>query len=208
VSEIVVKIVQAPLEPRLAHSVSFDETDAREWARFAMKHNGWQAPCVIGMPVPSRQSNFSDVEVAVAIAAPDGRVAVWYGQATTGWENNRGARRRRREVSCYEAGLSVLGCRAVAAIWDDRRRRGGARDVTPLALAACRVLHADVFGYESAPRDRLLREFAPLCGAQRPETTHLIRASDDALLAASTLLMLDNYQGACALLAGKGVYES
>lgn len=200
---VVVKIVQPPLEPRLQHRVDFDATDAEEWGRFALKQGRWQAPCHIGMA-----SSSHDVEVAVAIAAPDGRVAVWYGQATAAaptWRRGKGF--RRHEIAHCEAGLAVIGCRAAAAIWDGRLTRGGDRDVTPLALAACRLLHARAFEYEPSPRDRLLASFAALVGSERPPTAHIIKATDTALEAASLLLSIQNYQAARALLAGKGVYE-
>lgn len=200
---VVVKIVQPPLEPRLQHRVDFDATDAEEWGRFAARHQHWHTPCHIGMATSS-----GDVEVAVAIAAPDGRVAVWYGQATAEAPSyRRGKGFRRHEIAHCEAGLSVIGCRAAAAIWDGRLTRGGDRDVTPLALAACRILHARAFEYEPAPRDRLLAGFAALAGANRPPTPHIVKASDTALEAASLLLSIENYQAARALLAGKGVYD-
>jgi hypothetical protein len=201
---VVVKIAQPPIEPRLTHRVDFDATDAEEWGRFAIKHNAWHVPCEIGM----RSGSGYDYEVAVAIAAPDGRVAVWYGQATgPGPSYRRGKGFRRHDIAHCEAGLAVIGCRAAAAIWDGRLTRGGERDVTPLALAACRLLHARAFEYAPAPRDRLLAEFARLVGAERPPTAHVVKATDAALEAASLLLSIENYRAARALLAGKGAYE-
>ena len=197
----VIKLVQPPREPRPAKPVDFDLTDADEWGRYAITSNAWSPVCEVG---PQINHVSFDVEIAVAIAAPDGRVAVWYGMATTvAPVRRRGF--RQRDVTKYNGAATITKCRAAAAWWDEKRTRGGDRDVRPLALAACRVLHAQVFGDPPSPRDQLLAEFATLEGADRPDTTHILRASDDALLAASALLALKNYEGACALLAGKGV---
>lgn len=198
-----IKLVTAPTEPRPAKTVDFDLTDADEWSRYALQSNVWSPVCEVGPPI--NHVSF-DVEVAVAIAAPDGRVAVWYGMATTAAPTrSRGKNYRQRDVTKYNGAATITKCRAAAAWWDERRTRGGDRDIRPLAIAACRVLHAQVFGDPIVPRDQLLAEFVYLEGADRPDTTHILRASYDALLAASALLALKNYEGACTLLAGKGV---
>jgi len=204
VTEIVVKIVAPPIEPRLTKHVDFDQRDAEEWGGYAIKLDKWRTFCEVGAPSFGTYA----VEVATAIAAPDGRVAVWYGRATTFGLAPGGKRTQRQDVTMYKAALAALDCKAAAAFWDDRRTRGGQRDVSALGLAACRLLHAAAFGYEPAFRDQLLAEFAPLQGTDRPSTAVLLRASDEALLAASALLAVENYKGACSLLMGRGVHSS
>ena len=196
-----IKLVTAPLEPRPAKTVDFDLTDAAEWSRYAVKSNCWSPVCEVGSMI--NHVTFT-AEVAVAIAAPDGRVALWYGMSTTP-QTTRSRGRIVYAAAKYNAACAATKCHRFATFWDPKRTRGGDRDVRPLALAAGRVLHAQVFGDPLSPRDQLLAEFAALEGADRPDTTHILRASYDALLAASALLALKNYEGACTLLAGKGV---
>jgi hypothetical protein len=210
-----IKIVKPPIEPRLPQPVDFDRTDAEEWARYAIKLNSWRTFVEIGEHnlVVTRADAIgctpavrTDVETAVAIAAPNGRVAVWYGRTSIARPTRtKGKSYRRRGATSYEAARAALGCKAAAALWDDRITRGGDRDVSALAMAACRILHADAFGETPTLRDRLLAEFATLCGADRPATTTLLRASEDALLAASALIAVKDYRGACQLLMGRGV---
>jgi hypothetical protein len=194
-----VKIVVPPIEPRLARQVDFDLTDAEEWGRYAFKTQRWQVTVAHATTVSDLK-----VEVAAAIAAPDGRVAVWYGQAV-GFSGTKPVVRQQRDTTDYWAAKAALDCEAFAAMWDVRRTRGGDRDVSALAMAAGRVLHAQVFGDLPLPRDLLLAEFALLTGADRPDTTVLLRVSDNALTAASALVAIKNFRGACALLAGQGV---
>lgn len=196
-SEIEIRIVRERIAP-----VDFDEVDAREWAVYAIRHNAWRATCEAG------QSRIGQcVGAAVAIAAPDGRVAVWYGGARLRVDPQGNVRSARTSVNLFEAALAATTNAAVAAYWDSRRTRGGDRDVKALALAACRVLHAETFGDIPSLRDRLLAEFAAIT-TDRPPTPHLLRASEDELLAASALLALKEYSSACALLARKGVTAS
>jgi len=206
VTNVVVNIVKPPIEPRLPQPVDFDRTDAEEWARYAIKLNSWRTFVEIGCTPAVR----TEVETAVAIAAPNGRVAVWYGRTSVAHPTRtRGKSYRRRDATTYEAACAALGCRAAAALWDDRiAGRGGDRDVAALAMAACRILHAQAFGDAPSPRDQLLAEFAVLVGADRPPTPHIVKASDTALEAASALLSIKNYQAVRALLAGKGVCGS
>ena len=202
---VVVKIARSPIEPRLANAIDFDHRDAEEWGIYAIKHNAWRTFC--GQSAP--RINTYDIETVVTIAAPDGRVAVWYGRATTIQPTRtRGKSYRRRDATCYEAALGATKCRAASMLWDDRCTRGGERDVSALAMAACRILHAEVFEYAPSARDRLLAEFATLVGAARPATPHIIKASDAALEAACALLSIKNYQAVRALLAGKGACGS
>jgi hypothetical protein len=197
-----VKIVKPPIEPRLPQPVDFDRTDAEEWARYAIKQNSWRTFVEIGCTPAVR----TDIETAVAIAAPNGRVAVWYGRASVARPTKTlGKSYRRRDATTYEAARAALGCQAAAALWNTRITCGGDRDVSALAMAACRILHANAFGETPTLRDQLLAEFAPLTGAARPSTTTLLRASDDALLAASALIAVKDYRGACQLLMGRGV---
>jgi hypothetical protein len=193
-SEIEIKIVKE----RTAR-VDFDEIDAREWAVYAIRHNAWRATCEAG---ESRVGQ--SVGTAVAIAAPDGRVAVWYGHAYLRTDPSGKIRNVRTSVNQFEAALAATQNPAVAAYWDGRRTRGGDRDVKALALAACRVLHAETFGDTPSLRDRLLAEFAAIT-TSRPPTPHLLRANENELLAASALIALKEYNSACALLARKGV---
>lgn len=211
-SEIVVKIVRPPREQNLAN-LNFTEMDAWEWGRWAIRNNRWQATCEAG------ESRFrTDVETAVAIAAPDGRVGVWYSRITLPRASNGRGRTSRRDDTIhnlYTAAYAALcgpgsdervDMRAIGAAkyFDKKLTRGGDRDLSPLAMAALRLYHAEAFGDTSTLRDKLLAEFAVLKG-ERPPTAHLLRASDDELLAASALLAVNDPDGARNLLARKGV---
>jgi hypothetical protein len=198
----VIKLVKPPIMPRLARQVDFDLTDADEWGRYARVARRWQVTVAHATTISDLK-----VEVVAAIAAPDGRVAVWYGQAV-GFSGTTPREKNLRDTTDYWAARAAIDCEAVAAMWDVRRTRGGDRDIGPLAMAAGRVLHAQVFGDVPAPRDLLLAEFVLLTGADRPDTSMLLRASDDALMAAGALVAIKNYRGAQALLAGKGVCGS
>jgi len=185
--------------------VDFDEEDAMEWAILAVKNNSWHTVCEQARPIANIASSY-DVETVAAIAAPDGRIAVWYGWAKLVQPTRQlGRSYVRRPPTTYEAAYSALNCRAAARLWDARVTRQGDRDVTALALAACRCLHAQAFGYAPSARDQLLAEFASLVGRHRPKTSHILKASATALEAASALLAINNYQAAKALLAGKGI---
>lgn len=183
--------------------VDFDEEqDAREWAVYAIRNQGWRATCEAG---ETRTRN--SVETVVAIASPDGRVGVWFGRAEI-IADARKCGRSHATVTKLDAALTALDGepegRAAARYWDAKSTRGGDRDVSALAWAALRILHARAFGDPVAFRDTLLAPFALLTGS-RPPTAHLLRASEDELLAASALLDIRNYDGARALLARKGV---
>jgi hypothetical protein len=198
-----IKIVQPPVEPRLARHVDFDLTDADEWGRYAIKSQAWQVWCV-----HDATARTTLVETAVSIAAPDGRVAVWFGRATARAVEKRHGKRQNttlRAATSYAAAFAATGCAAFAMHWDDKRTRGGDRDVRALAMAAGRILHTRAFGGTPTLRDQLLAEFALIAGAKRPDTSILLRASENALLAASALAAAQNYRGAQLLLAGKGV---
>lgn len=210
--KIVVKIARPPREQSLVN-LNFTEMDAWEWGRWAVRNQRWQATCEVG------ESRFrTDVETAVAIAAPDGRVGVWYSRITLPRATNGKGRTSRRDDTIrnlYTAAYSALcgpdadrrvDFRAIAAsvYWDKKRTRGGERDLSPLAMAALRLYHAEAFGDTPTLRDKLLAEFAVLKG-DRPPTAHLLRASEDELLAASALLTVGDTESACRLLARKGV---
>jgi hypothetical protein len=171
-----------------------------EWGRFAIKSSSWQLTCEHSHT--DHTVNDLKVEVVVAIAAPDGRVAVWYDHALTFATTPR---TRNRSMSYCQAAHAATDCKAFAAYWDKRRTKGGDRDVRPLALAAGRVLHAQAFNETPTARDVLLSEFLVLTGADRPATQTLLKASDTALEAASVLIAIENYRGIHALLTGKGV---
>lgn len=202
-SDIVIKIVRERSPNDFgAGLVDFDEEqDAREWAVYAIRNSGWRAVCEVG---ETRTRSF--VQSAVAIAAPDGRVAVWYGRAPIADNRKKGP--YPVTVNKLEAANAALTHEpeggAAARFWDGRSTRGGDRDVKPLAGAALRVLHARAFEYPCALRDQLLAEFAVLTG-KRPPTPHLLRASEDELLAASALLTAKQVDKIRALLARKGV---
>jgi hypothetical protein len=183
-------------------AVDFDDTDAYEWAVYAIRHEAWRVTCETGQARVAPR-----VGAAVAIAAPDGRVAVWYGAASLRVAPTGKIHSARTSVNLYEAALAATGNAAVAAYWDPRRTRGGDRDVRALALSACRVLHAAAFGDTPSLRDQLLAEFAAIT-TDRPPTPHLLRASEDELLAASALLSMQDCESACKLLARKGVCAS
>jgi len=206
-----VKIVAPPIEPRLAPPVDFDLNDAEEWGRFAVKSTGWQTHCTFADGPRNVVDTDRSCEAAVVIAAPDGRVAIWYGRARTFPHDAAKTHSKRQNTSYRSTDMywAAMGCTnnnsAFAALWDPRRTRGGDRDVRPLALAAGRVLHATVFGETPSARDILLAEFAVLTGADRPATPMLLRASNAALEAASMLIAIENYRGVQALLTGKGV---
>lgn len=213
-SQVIVRIVAPPSLENRPKPVDFDESDAREWARFAIKHNAWQAACEIGPTSSNAIMAAFRTEVAVVIASPDGRAAVWYGVALAAagprFNRTRGEidARPRGEVAHVEAAYAATGSAAASRFFDNKVKRGGDRDVSLLALAACRVLHAKAFVYAPTHRDLLLSEFAVLTGAHRPDTTHLIKASITALEAASTLITIREYAAARALLTGKGVFKS
>ena len=201
-SNVVIKIVKPGMPRGEVGCVDFDERDAEEWAKFAIKGRAWRQTCVQGAP----RAHLNFIECAVAISSPDGRIGVWYGLASVvAPTRSRGKSFRRYEPACRAAALAACGDPGVAALFDSQVTRGGERDVSELARAACRVLHARAFEYEPSPRDILLAEFATLLGDDRPPTPHIVKAPDDALQAASALLMLKNYAAARALLAGKGV---
>jgi len=191
--KIEIKNVNRPIA-----AVDFDDNDAYEWGVYAIRQNAWKAHCTVGKARVSPA-----VGAAVAIAAPDGRVAVWYGAADLRLDANGNHRAPRTTVTEHEGALAATDSPSVAAYWDRRRTRGGERDVTALALAACRVLHAHVFGYKPSLRDELLAEFVVLTG-DRPPTAHLLRASEDELLAASALISAQHSNKVRALLARKG----
>lgn len=188
-----IKIATPPIEPRLARRVDFDLGDAEEWSRFAVKSRCWRMTFDHG----SHSVDRTAFETVVAIAAPDGRAAVWYGQT-------RLVDAKKKNIGFWGA-LDTVKCPRVAAYWDKHRTKGGDRDVSLLALAAGRVLHARAFDETPSARDMLLAEFAALEGADRPATPTLLKASDAMLEAASTLVAIENYQGMRALLTGKGV---
>lgn len=182
--------------------VDFDEEqDAREWAVYAIRHNAWRAHCEAG-----ETRTRSSVETAVAIAAPDGRVGVWYGRAALSGAKIVGT--SVATVNKLDAANAALALEpwggAAARFWDAKSTRGGDRDVSALAWAALRILHNRAFGDPIALRDELLAEFALLTG-DRPPTPHLLRASDDELLAASALIAAKQTDKVRALLARKGV---
>lgn len=204
-SKIVIKIVRERdrVSDRGIGVVDFDEEqDAREWAVYAIRHNAWRAHCEAG-----ESRTRSSVETAVAIAAPDGRVGVWYGRAILPVERQRPA--KPISVTRFDAAKAALTlepeCRAAARYWYPSCGRGGDRDVAALAWAALRILHAHAFGDPVSLRDTLLAPFATVASSFRPPTPHLLRASEDELLAANALLDIHNYDGARALLARKGV---
>lgn len=207
-----IKIVKPrPNSAETAGEVDYVERDFWEWGVYAYRHNQFRCHCEVG------EARFhTTVEAVVIIAAPDQRVAVWYGRV-----DKRGARTTRERhgrkddtASPFDGAMEALENHgttapnnvglAAATYWDKTRTRGGDRDVKPLALAACRVLHAAAFGYKASLRDELLAEFATL-GCTRPPTPHLLRASDNELLAASALLSADQKEGVRPLLARKGV---
>jgi hypothetical protein len=196
-------IVEPNRIDNLSERVDFDENDAHEWARYAIKQSAWQVACEIG---PSSQkpvwTGLFRTEVAMVIASPDGRAAVWYGVTLGGATQPHAA----REVTYVEAAFAATRSEAASRFFDSKTTRGGDRDVSPLALAACRVLHAKAFAYEPAQRDLLLAEFAVLMGPRRPDTTHLVRADNTTLEAASALVTINQYAAARRLLAGKGVH--
>lgn len=204
-SEIVIKLAK-PRGALERGTVDFDERDIHEWGVYAIRHGAWRCHCDVG------ETRFgANVEAVVVIAAPDGRVAVWYGRTTLPRVLSNRQRHGRKDdtASQFDGAIAALSAhgnlgRAAAAYWDKRRTRGGDRDVTQLAMAACRILHAEVFGDPTALRDTLLAEFAAMT-TSRPPTPHLLRASEDELLAASALLAAGNHDGACRLLARKGV---
>jgi hypothetical protein len=202
---IEIKIVKPRPVAAAKGQVDYEERDFREWAVYAIRHQGWRQHCEVG------ETRFGpNVESVVIIAAPDGRVAVWYGRTTLLRHTENRPRRGRKDDTANPldgaiAALQPYGDvgRAAAAYWDKKRTRGGDRDVSQLAAAACRVLHADAYGYSSSLRDRLLAEFTLLEG-DRPPTPHLLRATDNELLAASALLAARENNGARSLLARKG----
>jgi len=199
-SNVVIKIVRER-PPAAPGCVGYEEIDMWQWGNYAVRHNAWRFHCEVG------ESRFNaNVESIVLIASPDGRVGVWYGRTTKPSVVANRPRHGRKDdtASDLDGAIAALLCRSAAALWDKRRTRGGDRDVSALAKAACRILHAEAFGDPPLFRDTLLAPFARLTD-RRPPTPHLLRASEDELLAASALLDIHNYEGACSLLARKGV---
>lgn len=200
---VVVRIVK----PRSANHpdyrrVDFDDNDAMEYGVFAKKSQAWRTTCEF----ETSASPNGQVETAVAIAAPDGRVAVWYGYACLFQPTrSRGKMSRKRQPAAYDAAYAATKSYGVAAQWNVNATRGGPRDVTPLAMAASRVLHAEAFGDVPSTRDLYLAELAVLKGSTRPATSRILRADDSELAAASALVVLKNYDGVRALFARKGV---
>lgn len=197
-----IKVVRERKREGGVGAVDFDEEqDAREWAVYAIRHNAWRATCEAG-----ETRTRSSVETAVAIASPDGRVGVWYGRACLSGAKIVGS--SVATVNKFDAAKAALTGEpeggAAARYWHPMCGRGGDRDVAALAWAALRILHARTFGDPISLRDTLLAPFA-LLASGRPPTPHLLRASEDELLAANALLDIHNYEGARALLARKGV---
>lgn len=205
---VVIKTVR-PREQSLLQTVSFTSDDAFDCGRFSVKNNTWYMVCDNGKP----QTN-GIVESVVAISSPDGRVAVWFG--TFGAWNGRGHApntasavrllNERRNVR-YDAAVAATRCAALAAQWNPRWCKGGKRDVTALAQAAGRVLHAEAFDYAPTQRDRYLAELTALTalkGSARPPTDQILRADLDMLAAACALTTIHSYAAARLLLAGKG----
>lgn len=204
-SNIVIKIVcERDRELPGVGVVDFDEEqDAREWAVYAIRHQAWRMTCEAG-----ETRTRATVQTAVAIASPDGRVAVWYGRAALMRESKNRSHPSQNTVTKYDAAHSTLrrepSGRAAARYWDTVSTRGGDRCVLSLASAGCRILHARAFGDPVPLRDELLAEFAVL-GSERPPTPHILRASDNELLAASALLAAGHPDKVRALLGRKGV---
>lgn len=205
---VVVRTVR-PRSQSLLQTVNFTSDDAIDCGRYSLKNNIWYMTCDNGKP----QTN-GVVESVVAIASPDGRVAVWYG--TFGAWNGRGGvpntasavrlLTQRRNVK-YDAAVAATSCAAVAAQWNPQWCKGGKRDITALAQAAGRVLHAEAFGYEPTWRDRYLAELTELTrlkGSCRPPTEQILRADLDMLAAACALVAIKNDGAARRLLSGKG----
>lgn len=227
-----VKIFAAPIEPRLVtRNVEYTMTDAFRLGQRALETNEWQYLADHGGGTARRKglAATDTTETVVAIASPDGRVGVWYAQTfasdittyiaagaslianglvgPTVNTTHVGAVIGVLKSSTVRMRADLLVRKHAAMLWDQRHTRGGARDITPLARAACRLVHAEAFGDEPLARDQYLCEMLTLRGSNRPYTKTITSASDAALAAASALLMVDDRRGVRVLLANANKIE-
>ncbi len=205
-----VRVARLPKLPRLTnYNVEYTTVDAAKVGHVAQTANAWTVRADHGGCVPRTHwgrfnhtpRDVGETETVCVITAPDGRVAVWYGRAL--------AFAVTLEIAAHSALVDdcprdEIDLRAGAArIFGARQTLGGSRDVTPLAMTACRVLHAGVFNDGVSERDRLLAEVYGVLDMKRPATKTLTSASDDALAAASAMILVGDVDGAVALLKSR-----
>ena len=183
---VIVEIVKSPTTPRLrVRRVDFD---AEAFGHEAIATQTWLYYATHGGSVANAYKYPAATEVVVAIASPNGRVAVWHDRA------------RANKVTLCGAATAATNDHTAAMLWDDRRSK--AREA---AQAACRILHADVFHDAPETRDIYLRELLAVSRSRRPDWPLIHKASTNVLAAASALYALGNVLGANRLFAGKTV---
>lgn len=161
-------------------------SDLKELSTHVRTNTIWRFTTDVALPAEPRHPT-NVVYGMVAIAAPSGQVAVWCGPmitATTSYDS-------------YDIAASLTGDRGFAYYWI---ASDGPRSRRPIAEAAGRLLHARAFGNACEPRDEYLAEWAQVTSSLRPPTRHLLSASDDALAAASAMLLVGDERGAVTLL--------
>jgi hypothetical protein len=182
----VIEIVKPPTTPRLrVRRVDFD---AEAFSREATAAQTWLYYATHGGSVANAYKYPAATEAVVAIASPDGRVAVWHDRA------------RANKVTLCGAATAATNDQAAAMLWDDRRSK--AREA---AQAACRILHAGVFNDAPETRDVYLRELLAVPRSRRPDWPLIHKASTNVLAAASALYAIGNVLGANRLFTGKAV---
>jgi hypothetical protein len=173
-SAVSMRVVAAPIRPRLRErAVAFDDAAAVALGERAQQTAAWQYHCAHGGSVANSYRYRAETEAVVAIAAPDGAVAVWYARANA------------HAVTLRSAARAAVESSLIADVWSAPANRPGPRGRGALVRAEARLLHARVFGRPVDERDRFLAEYlqAPL----RPATAVLLTAPIDALAAASAL---------------------
>lgn len=184
---------------RIAHITPYINDDTalqygREAARTALIDNSWQFVLRNERTVWSRinQGGFwgrgrDYAPSAIILADPTGRTFI-----LVGWPPARQAPSGRA--------ADILGRKngACAVYWSKAATRGGRRCMREISCAALRVLHATYFQYAPDERDVLLTEYGKR--DVRPDSQHLLRASTDALLAASALYAADQPKAAVQLI--------
>jgi hypothetical protein len=133
-------------------------------------------------------------EGCVALADPNGRTAVWYGEVHADVSNIA--------LATIQDALSaekIIGAIAIGNWQSANRKTSPARW---RAQAACRVLHAKAFGYEPQIRDTYFVELWEL------DPKAVMTASDETLAACAACVMMKDVAGARAILRGQSAIIS
>lgn len=154
--------------------------------------SGWYQPA----EVYALAAHPSQTTCVAAIAAPTGRVAVWYG-ATSGVNFDPADAPFLAISRARDSSTQIALARRAAQAWNSANHKPR----RAIAQAACRLLHAQVFAYEPIERDTLLVELWPL------DPTRLLEASVVTLQACAALIAIGDECGASALLVDRPAFN-